>query len=166
MRRIVAIYRTFRTLLVDAVQCTENRTFATLLTLAMCTLFAAAVAGQSPSYGKNGISMMFLDARAPDQPTSYSRSQIKKLIRDASSSEDFSQLADYFDYQALRFQQKGQEQAKELERLLALPHHARSYPTQVEATRDLIRRYRTKAQECVARADAYREQVNASDQMK
>ena len=133
------------------------------LALALCNLCAA---GQSLPHGTGGINKMFLDARAPDQPVRYRHSEIKKMIHDAKSSEDFRQLADYFDYQALEFDQKAQEQLKELQRLLALPYHARSYPTQVEITRNLITRYRTKANECSARADAYREQATASDQMK
>uniref|UniRef100_E6PXW0 Uncharacterized protein n=1 Tax=mine drainage metagenome TaxID=410659 RepID=E6PXW0_9ZZZZ len=109
---------------------------------------------------------MFLDARAPDQPAKYSRSEVKKMIHDAKTSEDLSRLANYFDYQALEFQQKAEEQTKELQRLLALSYHARSYPTQVERTRDLLSRYRAKAHESSVRADAYRQRITAKDQRK
>jgi len=137
-----------------------------LLALAMCILCVAGLEGQSPLHGKNGINRMFLDAHAPDQPPRYTRCEIKKMIRNAKSSEDFSRLADYFDYQALEFQQKSQEQVKELQQLLAQSYHARSYPAQVEITRDLIWQYKAKAQECFARAEAYREQTIVSDQIK
>ena len=113
---------------------------------------------------RNGISKMFLDAHAPDQPPKFSSSEIKKLIHDAKTSEDFAQLADYFDYQSMNFEQKADDQVKELERLQALPFHARSYPTQVEGTRELIKKYRAKADECSARANAYRAHTTATGQ--
>lgn len=138
----------------------------TLLALAMCGLCTTGLAGQSPLHGGSGINKMFLDARAPELPPRYSQTEIKKMIHDAKGPEDFSRLANYFDYQALEFQQKTEEQVKELQRLLALPYHARSYPSQVETTRDLITRYRTKMHECTTRADAYRQQMTVSDQLK
>lgn len=123
----------------------------------------AGVAAQSPSrqYAGSRISRMFLDAHAPDQPK-YSRSEIKAMIRNAKTPDDFMRLADYFDYQALEYEQKSQDELKELQRLLALRYHARTYPTQVSNTRDLIARYKAKVQECSARADAYRASATAS----
>lgn len=107
---------------------------------------------------------MFLDALAPDQPAKYSRSEIKKMIQEAKTREDFERLADYFDYQSMEFEQKADDQVKELERLLALPCHARSYPTQVDSTRELIKKYRAKADECSTRANAYRAQTSLGGQ--
>jgi hypothetical protein len=128
---------------------------------AMCMMCAVAFANDSSlqAYGKHRISRMFLDAHAPDQPPKYRRSEIKRMIQGANTPEDFQRLADYFDYQSLVFQQKAEDQVKDLERLLALRFHARSYPTQVEYTRELILQYRTKADECSARADTYRANV-------
>ena len=99
---------------------------------------------------------MFLNAHAPDQPPKYTRSEIKMMIRDAKIAEDFERLGNYFDYQSLVFKQKADEQVNELERLLALRYHAKSYPIQVDYTRELIKEYRIKADECAARANAYR----------
>ena len=134
----------------------------------MAALFIACgvgVVAQAPTqqYSKGGINRMFLNANAPDQPT-YSRSEAKKMIRDVKTSEDFGRLADYFDYRAMEFEQKSREQEKELERLLALPFHSRSYPAQVDYTRDLIKRYKAQAQECSNRADAYREDATAGNE--
>ena len=70
---------------------------------------------------------MFLDARAPDRPPKYSRSEIRRMIQAAKTPEDFQRLADYFDYQSLAFKQKANEQLNELERLLALRYHAKIY---------------------------------------
>ena len=125
---------------------------------AMCLVCATAFADQSSLHGytKNGISRMFLDARVPDQPPRYSRSEIKKIIRDAKTTEDFDGLANYFEYQSLEFQQKADEEVKELERLLAVRFHPRTYSTQLDYTRELIKKYRSKADECSARATVYR----------
>ena len=130
---------------------------------AMCTLCICGLAEESALHGSGGrgISKMFLNAHAPDIPPRYSRAEIKRMIRDAKASEDFERLTDYFEYQSLEFEQKANEQVKELERLLALPFHARTYSTQVEHTRDLLKDYKSKANECSARADDYRAYTTA-----
>jgi hypothetical protein len=137
---------------------------AILFTLAAMCGCAAAFASQSSfhEYGKNAIDRLFLDAHNPDQPPKYSRSEIKRMIRDAKTPRDFERLADYFDYQSMEFDQKADQQVKELERLLALPFRARSYPTQVEITREFIKKYRLKADECDRQATAYHVQANSA----
>lgn len=128
-----------------------------ILVAAIAILCKVGLRGQSLGLGDRGPSKMFLDARAPDKPPKYSRSEVKRMVRDAKTSEDFERLADYFEYQSMEFQQKELEELSELQRLLALRYHARSYPIQVDHTRELMRGYRSKAQECSARASAYRE---------
>ena len=112
-------------------------------------------------YSRSGVSKMFLDAHAPDIPPRYSRNGIKHMIRDAKTSEEFERLADYFDYQALDYNRKAQEELKELERLAAVRFHPRTYATQFATTRELIDRYRVKAHECSDRAHGYREITTA-----
>jgi len=133
---------------------------------AMCIVCAAASASQTSfhAYSKNGMSRMFLDVRSPDQPPKYSRSEIKKMIRDAKTAEDFERLGDYFDYQSLLFEQKADQELGELERLLALRYHTKSYPIQVDYTRELLKEYRTKADKCSARASAYRAHTTIMEQ--
>ena len=92
----------------------------------------------------------------PTNRPKYSRSEIKSMIRDARTAEDFERLGNYFDYQSLVYKQKAEEQVNELARLLALRYHAKSYPIQVDYTRELLKEYRIKADECSARANAYR----------
>jgi hypothetical protein len=136
-----------------------------LLTLvSMCILGVQGLAEESlfHEYSRRGVNRMFLDAHAPDTPPRYSRSEVKHMIRDAKTSEDFERLADYFDYQALDYKRKGQEELKELERLAVVRFHPRTYPTQVATTRELIQRYRAKAHECSDRAHGYRELTSAS----
>src|SRR5450631_3036256 len=141
------------------------RLILTLLTLAaMCIVGAQGFAEESllHGYSRRGVNKMFLDAHAPDLPPRYGRAEIKHMIRDAKTSEDFERLADYFDYQALDYKRKGQEELKELERLAVVRFHPRTYPTQVATTRELIQRYRAKAHECSDRAHGYRELTAAS----
>jgi hypothetical protein len=128
----------------------------TLAALGMVCAAAFANRLSLQAYGEHRISGMFLDARAPDRPPKYSRSEIRRMIQAAKTPEDFQRLADYFDYQSLAFKQKANEQLNELERLLALRYHAKSYPIQVDHTRELLKESRTKADECSARASAYR----------
>ncbi|WP_348265109.1 hypothetical protein P8935_11335 [Telmatobacter sp. DSM 110680] len=128
---------------------------------AMCIVCAEVAASQTSlhGYSKNGFSRTFLDARASDQPPRYKRTEIKRMIRDAKTTEDFERLADYFDFQSLEFEQKANQEVKELERLLVIRFHPRTYATQVEYTRELIRKYRSKADECYGRANAYRASI-------
>lgn len=116
--------------------------------------FVHQLPAQQPS--KSGISRMFLDAHSPSIPATYSRSEIKQMIRDAKTPEEFERLADYFDYRAMEFEEKSEQQEAELQRLLALPYHARSYPSQVDSTRELIKRYKAQAKEYSSQADVYR----------
>jgi hypothetical protein len=105
---------------------------------------------------------MFLDAHAPDIPPRYSRAEIKHMIRDAKTTEDFERLGDHFDYQALEYKQKAREELKELERLATVRFHPRTYATQFATTLELIQQYRTKAGECSDRAQSYRALTAAS----
>ncbi len=135
------------------------RPILTLLTLAaMCIASAQGFAEESLLQGsrRSGVSRMFLDAHAPDIPPRYSRAEVSHMIRDAKTSEDFERLADYFDYQALDYKRKAQEELKELEQLAASRFHPRTYPTQFAATLERIQRYRARAHECSDRANGYR----------
>jgi hypothetical protein len=131
-----------------------------LLVLAVISItWDVRLSGQLPEqpYGKSSVNRMFVDAHSPDEPINYSRSEIKKMIQDAKTPEEFGRLADYFDYRSMEFEQKSEDQLRELQRLLALPYHSRTYPSQVDYTRELIKRYKAQAQECSDRADAFRE---------
>ena len=137
------------------------RLILTLLTLATtCIVGAQGFAEESLLNGSrpSGVSKMFLDAHAPDIPPRYSRAEIKHMIRDTKTSEDFEQLADYFDYQALGYNRKAQEELKELEQLAASRFRPKTYPTQFATTLEQIQKYKAKAQECSDRALGYRTQ--------
>ncbi len=84
-----------------------------------------------------------------------SKAEVKRMISTAHTPDDFERLGAYFDQRSAEFQRKAEQQEKELARLLALPYHARSYPTQVEYTRDLISRYEAQAGATAAEALQY-----------
>jgi hypothetical protein len=135
----------------------SHRVFSTLA----CMFIACGVALASPAqqYSKTGFNKMFRDVNTPD-PT-YTPAQVKQMEHDAVSSADYEQLANYYDYRSLQYEQKSQDQEKELQRLLALPYHARTYPAQVDYTRELVKRDKAKADEYSAKAEAYREDASA-----
>jgi hypothetical protein len=99
---------------------------------------------------------MFLDAHAPDIPPRYSRAEIAHMIRDAKTSDDFERLADYFDFQALDFQRKAQDDLKGLEQLAASRFRPKTYPAQFANALQQMQQDKAKAQECSDRAYGYR----------
>ena len=136
--------------------------------VAMCAAWSTVSVSQTPSYeyGKLAMSRMFVDAHAPDQPPNYSRSEIKTMIKDAKTPEEFERLADYFDYRSLQLGQKADQELKELASLLAQSYHSRSYPFQLESSRERLKEYRSKAKEYSARASEYRAQAKPTEQTK
>jgi hypothetical protein len=139
-------------------------TILTFMLIAASIGFADRLLGQQ--YSTTPVNRMFLDARNPAVPAAYRRSEIKRMIRDAKTSADFEHLANYFDYRAMEFEQKSQEELKELERLRALPYHAKSYPTQIDSTRQLLAHYKDQALKCSARAATYRKRAKMSSDTK
>lgn len=129
---------------------------------------SVGIAGQSATSQDSNLRnrRVFLDARAPDLPPQYSRSEIRKMIHNAKTPDDFRRLADYFDFRAMDREQNAEKELKELQRLLALSYHARNYGTQVDNTRQLIRHYKAQARECSARATAYRARSNVNLETK
>src|ERR1700739_2778616 len=91
----------------------SHRVFSTLA----CMFIACGVAFASPAqqYTNSGISKMFRDGHTPD--STYSASEMKKLMQHAETSADYEKLADYFDYRSMQFEQKSGDQLKELQRL-------------------------------------------------
>jgi hypothetical protein len=104
------------------------------------------------------VSVMTIDL-AGQASQVYSKSELKRMLSTAQTSDDFNRLAVYFDQRSEEFQLKAGQEENELNRLLALPYHARSYPTQVERTRDLITRYKTQASTSADRAKTYHERA-------
>jgi response regulator of citrate/malate metabolism len=95
--------------------------------------------------------------------TAYTRTDIKHLVKTAQTTDEFERLTDYFDRQAEDYAAKNEAEQKELDRLLALRYHARSYPAQVEGTRNRIDHFKALSHKCSEQAALYRARVRAAD---
>ena len=95
--------------------------------------------------------------------TAYSRADVKHLIKTARTADEFERLAIYFDRQAEEFATKYEAEQKELDRLLSLRYHARSYPTQVESTRNRLDHFKALSHECAEQTALYRVRAKAAD---
>ena len=137
----------------------SHRVFSTLA----CMFIACGVAFASPAqqYSKSGMNKMFRDCHTPDP--AYNSGEMKKLMRHAETPADYEKLADYFDYRSMQYEQRSEDDFKELERLMALPYHARTYPAQVDSTRELIKSDKAKADEYSAQAVTYRAHANVNN---
>ena len=93
----------------------------------------------------------------------YSRTDVKRLMKSAQTADEFEHLAVYFDRQAEEYAAKYDAEQKELDRLLALRYHARSYPAQVEGTRNRIDHFKALSQKCSEQAALYRARARATD---
>jgi hypothetical protein len=95
--------------------------------------------------------------------SAYDREGIKRLIRTAQTPDAFTRIALYFDRQAEMYAAKSEEEQKELDRLLALPYHARSYPAQVENTRNRIDQFQALSRKSTEQANLYRTRAAADE---
>jgi hypothetical protein len=81
----------------------------------------------------------------------------------AQTAVEFGQLATYFDRQAEMYAARYETEEKELYRLLALPYHARSYPAQVESTRNRIDHFKALPHKCSEQAALFRAREKADE---
>jgi hypothetical protein len=88
-------------------------------------------------------------------------SHAKRLMQTAHSPEEFGQIAAYLDRQAEMYAAKCEAEEMELDRLLALSFHARSYPAQVEGTRNRIDYFKALSHRYSDQADLYHALANA-----
>jgi len=94
--------------------------------------------------------------------TAYTRADIKHMMKTAQTADEFEGLAFYFDRQAEEYAAKYEAEQKELDRLLALRYHARSYPAQVESTRNRIDHFKALSHRCSEQAALYRASAKAA----
>jgi hypothetical protein len=88
--------------------------------------------------------------------SAYGRADVERLMKNAQTAVEFGQLAAYFDLQAEMYAARYEAEEKELYRLLALPYHARSYPAQVENTRNRIDHFKALSHKCSEQAALFR----------
>jgi hypothetical protein len=95
--------------------------------------------------------------------STYGREDINRLIRTAQTPDEFTRIALYFDRQAEMYATKCEEEQKELDRLLAQYYHPRSYPAQVENTRNRIERFKALYHKCTEQANLYRSRATVDE---
>jgi hypothetical protein len=126
-----------------------------LSTALLITVFTMSVQGQSTISVEHLLSANI----APY----HTRSEIKRMIRVAHTADEFQRLADYFDQKAMECEAKSEVEEQELNRLLALPFHARSYATQVESTRIRMGHLKALSHTCAEQATMYRERLKTGE---
>jgi hypothetical protein len=97
-----------------------------------------------------------------DVANAYTRADVKHLMKTAQTADEFERLAVYFDRQAEEYAAKYEAEQKELDRLLALRYHARSYPAQVESTRNRIDHFKALSRRCSEQVALYRANAKAA----
>jgi hypothetical protein len=86
-----------------------------------------------------------------DSGYSYTRSQVKELVRTAHSPEQFKAIASYFGQLQKTYMEQATEAKREWERIGAgVPSNRAKYPTPVDAARNLYENYMYKASEAGA----------------
>lgn len=87
--------------------------------------------------------------------SAYSPADMKHLMKTAHTEQEFGEIAIYLDRQAETYAARYEAEEKELYRLLALPYHARSYPAQVEGTRNRMDKFKALSRKCSEQAALY-----------
>ena len=92
--------------------------------------------------------------------SAFSPADMKHLMKTAHTKQEFGEIAAYLDGQAMMYASRYEAEEKELYRLLALPYHARSYPAQVEGTRNRMDKFKALSRKCSEQAALYRARAN------
>ena len=118
--------------------------------LLMCAIPIGAL-GQASSM----ISISTLQHES-EVASAFSHADVKRLMTSAQTAREFGQLAAYFDRQAETYAARYEAEQRELDRLLALHYHARSYPVQVESARNRIDHFKALFRKCAENAKLFR----------
>lgn len=108
----------------------------------------------------NMISVSILQQES-EAATAYTRTDVKHLMKTAQTADEFERLSAYFDRQAEERAAKYEAEQRELDRLLALRYHARSYPAQVESTRNRIDHFKALSRKYSEQSELYRTRAKA-----
>jgi hypothetical protein len=103
----------------------------------------------------SSISVSGLCQNVPPAHPKYQRSELKRMVRTAHTSEEFERLATYFEDKEREFRNEAEDEKRELDRRLAMPYASPKYPTPTDSARGLLQYYQLKADEFEQRATAY-----------
>lgn len=92
-----------------------------------------------------------------EQPTQglLKQSDVKRLLKNAQTPDEFAQLATYFDQRSKEFEQKARDEDKELDRLSNVTFRAKNYPIMVDRARNSGNYDRSEAKKCAEEALAF-----------
>ena len=92
----------------------------------------------------------------PTDAPQYSRSEVKRMIRDAHTAGQYHLLASYFRTQQERFEQQAASEKKEWDRRAAnVSGPAAKYPRPVDSSRNRYEYFTAEAQEMDRQASRY-----------
>lgn len=83
------------------------------------------------------------------------RAEVKRLVKNAHTPEEFDRLSAYFEQRANAFELKAEKDEKELIRLRALPFRSKSYPVQVQSTANNLTANQSEAKKSSEMARVY-----------
>jgi len=103
----------------------------------------------------SSISVSGLCQNAPPAHPKYHRSELKRMVGTAHTSEEFERLATYFEDKEREFRKEAEDEKRELDRRLAMPYASSKYPTPADSARGMLQYYQLKANEFEQRAKTY-----------
>ena len=122
---------------------------ATIFTAALLTIIATA---------------SFAQTTVPTGKTPYTQTQIKPLIRTASTSADYMILRDYYTQKAETARLQAAEEKREWERRSANPvAYGRKYPTPIDSAHYLYESFLQSADASQAQAERYGKLAGSSN---
>ena len=86
----------------------------------------------------------------------FNNDELKHMMRTAHTSEQYEQLAAYFEHRATDFETKAAQKQRELDDLLAYRYHPKTYAIQVDTARNWMDYFRKEINTCSERAKEYR----------
>jgi len=94
---------------------------------------------------------------SPQKPApDFNKAELKRMMRTAHTSEEYEQLAGYFEHRATDFETKAAQKQRELDDLLAYRYHPKTYAIQVDTARNWMDYFRKEINTCSERAKEYR----------
>jgi hypothetical protein len=107
-----------------------------------------------------GISVMCW-SQDSSAKASLKQADVKRLVNSATTSEEFTTLASYFNQRAMLFEQKAAEEDAELNRLNYETYKAKNFPIQIDRAQRSGDWDRAEAKKCSDAARAFRTRAAA-----
>lgn len=107
--------------------------------------------------------LVFSSALPVQQNTPPSAKELRKLLQDAKTREEFKVLSLYYHVQGASFEALAKERKKEWASGLAHPTGGSKYPTGADRARQLYEYYASRADQSFKTEKAYEERAKAAE---